>query len=68
MAVPRFPSPALLAWPRSMAATPPLIYSPPMTSKLERRILDALLGKPLVTNAFRGMMVEAMLAEVLEPD
>jgi|GEM_PF-1715691 len=51
-----------------MAATPPLIYSPPMTSKLERRILDALLGKPLVTNAFRGMMVEAMLAEVLEPD
>lgn len=39
-----------------------------MTSKLERRIIDALLGKPLVTNAFRGMLVEAMLAEVLAPD
>lgn len=39
-----------------------------MNPALQSRIVDALLGKPLVTNAFRGMLVEAMLAEVLEPE
>lgn len=38
-----------------------------MNVDLERRILATLLGRPLVTNAFRGMLVEAMLAQVLEP-
>jgi hypothetical protein len=38
-----------------------------MNVDLERRILTTLLGRPLVTNAFRGMLVEAMLAQVLEP-
>jgi hypothetical protein len=39
-----------------------------MNSDLERRILESLLGKPLVMNAFRGTLVEAMLAQVLEPE
>jgi hypothetical protein len=39
-----------------------------MDARLENRILNALLGQPLVGNAFRGLLVEAMLAEVLEPE
>lgn len=38
-----------------------------MNDLLRARIIDALLGKPLLTNAFRGMVIEAMIAEVLEP-
>lgn len=40
----------------------------PMNDLLRARIVEALLGKPLLTNAFRGMVVEAMIAEVLEPE
>ncbi|QDH35874.1 hypothetical protein [Porphyrobacter sp. YT40] len=39
-----------------------------MDADLERRITALLLGRPLVNNAFRGLLVEAMLAQVLEPD
>jgi hypothetical protein len=39
-----------------------------LNQDLERRIIDALLGKRLVTNHFRGTLVEAMLAHVLEPE
>lgn len=39
-----------------------------MDANLERRILHALMGRALVPNAFRGMLVEAMLAQVLEPE
>ena len=39
-----------------------------MDADLERRIIALLLGRPLVTNVFRGLLVEAMLAQVLEPD
>jgi len=35
---------------------------------LERRFVDSLLGNPLVGNAFRGTLVEAILSQVLEPD
>jgi hypothetical protein len=30
--------------------------------------LEALLGRPLVSNAFRGTLLEAIIAEALEPD
>jgi len=39
-----------------------------MDDQLEHRILNTLVGRPLVTNAFRGLLVEAILAQVLEPD
>lgn len=32
-----------------------------------RRASDAAFGRPLVTNSLRGLLVEAMIAEVLEP-
>ncbi len=38
-----------------------------MNAELERRILKSLLGQRLVMNSFRGTLVEAMLAGVLEP-
>lgn len=34
---------------------------------IQRRLFDALLSKPLVSNTFRGMLVEAIVAEALEP-
>lgn len=39
-----------------------------MDSNLKSRVVSALLSAPLVNNAFRGMLVEAMLAQVLEPE
>ncbi|MAY20740.1 MAG: hypothetical protein CL955_09000 [Erythrobacteraceae bacterium] len=35
---------------------------------LKNRLMSALLDAPLVNNAFRGTLVEAMLSLVLEPD
>ncbi len=35
---------------------------------LRDRIVASLLGRPLVNNAFRGTLVEAILAGVLEPE
>ncbi|WP_309751837.1 hypothetical protein [Novosphingobium sp.] len=39
-----------------------------MDPALAQRLLAALVGKPMVSNAFRGTLVEAILAEVLEPE
>lgn len=39
-----------------------------MDSALQARLLSALVGEPLVGNAFRGTLVEAMLSIALEPD
>ena len=39
-----------------------------MDEYLHRRLVEALLGKPLVSNAFRGTLVEAIIAEALDPD
>lgn len=39
-----------------------------MDNSLRARLIDALLGKPLVGNAFRGTLAEAILAGVLEPE
>ena len=39
-----------------------------MDSTLTRRLLDHLVGKPMVGNTFRGTLVEAILAGVLEPE
>ena len=39
-----------------------------MDPALTNRLLAALVGKPMVSNAFRGTLVEAMLAQVLEPE
>ncbi|MCC6926792.1 hypothetical protein [Novosphingobium sp.] len=39
-----------------------------MDPALGDRLLKALVGKPMVSNAFRGTLVEAMLAGVLEPE
>lgn len=39
-----------------------------ISQSLRDRLFDALLGKPLVSNAFRGALVEAMIAETLEPE
>jgi hypothetical protein len=39
-----------------------------MDPVLRDRLLQSLLGKPLVSNAFRGTLVEAMLSLALEPD
>jgi hypothetical protein len=39
-----------------------------MDERIQARLLDSLLGKPLVSNAFRGTLVEAIVAEALEPD
>ena len=38
-----------------------------MNADLVERLTTALIGAPLVNNAFRGTLVEAMLAQVLEP-
>lgn len=39
-----------------------------MDDALTKRLVDHLLGKPIVGNAFRGTLVEAILAGVLEPE
>lgn len=39
-----------------------------MDPELARRLLDALVGRPMVNNAFRGTLVEAMLAGALAPE
>lgn len=39
-----------------------------MDPALTQRLLDALVGRPLVSNAFRGTLVEAMLADALKPE
>lgn len=39
-----------------------------MDADLETRLLSSLVGAPLVNNAIRGTLVEAMLAQVLEPE
>ena len=39
-----------------------------MDAELTQRLLDALVGKPIVGNAFRGTLVEAILAGALAPD
>lgn len=39
-----------------------------MDVALKSRLMSALFDAPLVNNAFRGMLVEAMLAQVLEPE
>jgi hypothetical protein len=39
-----------------------------MHERVKQRLFEALLGKPLVGNAFRGSLVEAIIAEALEPD
>jgi hypothetical protein len=36
--------------------------------RVRDRLFDALLGRPLVSNAFRGTLVEAIIAEALEPE
>lgn len=38
-----------------------------MHDGIQQRLFNALLGKPLVSNAFRGTLVEAIVAEALEP-
>jgi hypothetical protein len=38
-----------------------------MNEQVKRRLIEALLGKPIVGNAFRGTLVEAIVAEALEP-
>lgn len=38
-----------------------------MDESIQRRLFDALLSKPLVSNAFRGTLVEAIIAGALEP-
>ena len=38
-----------------------------MDTELKARLTSALFGAPLVNNAFRGILVEAMLSQVLEP-
>ena len=35
---------------------------------IERRVSDAVFGNKLITNVFRGHVVEAIVAEALEPD
>ncbi|BBC74349.1 conserved hypothetical protein [Altererythrobacter sp. B11] len=39
-----------------------------MNPTVQARIVQALLGKPVVGNAFRGTLVEAILSEALEPE
>lgn len=39
-----------------------------MDPELTDRLLAALVGRPMVSNAFRGTLVEAMLAGVLAPE
>lgn len=38
-----------------------------MDERIQHRLLNALLGQPLVGNAFRGTLVEAIVAEALAP-
>ena len=39
-----------------------------MDQALRNWIMDVLMGKPLVGNAFRGLLVEGMLASLLGPE
>lgn len=39
-----------------------------LTTRIYQRLTSELLGKPLVGNAFRGTLVEAMIAEALAPE
>lgn len=39
-----------------------------MHESIRGRLINALLGKPLVSNAFRGTLVEAIIAEALDPE
>jgi hypothetical protein len=39
-----------------------------MDADLKFRLVSAMFDAPLVNNAFRGMFVEAMLAQVLQPE
>lgn len=39
-----------------------------MHEGIRQRLFDALVSKPLVSNAFRGTLVEAIIAEALEPE
>lgn len=39
-----------------------------MDANLKARLMSALYDSPLVNNTFRGTLVEAMLAQVLEPE
>lgn len=39
-----------------------------MDADLKSRLMSALFDAPLVTNSFRGTLVEAMLAQILEPE
>ncbi|WP_435203504.1 hypothetical protein [Qipengyuania sp. 902] len=43
-------------------------YTLNMDAELKSRLMSALFDKPLVTNTFRGTLVEAMLTQVLEPE
>ncbi|MDP4576123.1 hypothetical protein Q9K02_13350 [Qipengyuania sp. G39] len=43
-------------------------YTRNMDADLKSRLMSALFDKPLVTNTFRGTLVEAILAQVLEPE
>jgi hypothetical protein len=36
--------------------------------RIKQRLFEALVGKPLVSNAFRGTLVEAIIAEALDPE
>ena len=38
-----------------------------LQDRINQRLIDALVGKPIVSNAFRGTLVEAIIAEALEP-
>jgi hypothetical protein len=38
-----------------------------MHEGIKHRLIEALIGKPLVSNAFRGSLVEAIIAEAIEP-
>lgn len=38
-----------------------------MNKRIKNRLIHALIGRPLVSNAFRGTLVEAIIAEALEP-
>jgi hypothetical protein len=39
-----------------------------MDTEIRARLFEALVGKPMVSNAFRGTLVEAILAGELEPE
>lgn len=43
-------------------------YASSMDERIRSRLINALLGQPLVSNAFRGTLVEAIIAEALEAE